>query len=77
MHALEAMAVKACLASIVLVLVAVLAFPLELLRSWPGEILAARTLHRTHLALTYAAPLYQYLLANAGDYKMSGGESRD
>jgi hypothetical protein len=27
------------------------------------------------LALTHAAPLYQHLLANAGEYKMSGGES--
>jgi len=30
---------------------------------------------RTHLALTHPAPLYQHLLANAGEYKMSGGES--
>ena len=31
-----------------------------------------RNLPRAHLALTHAAPLYQHLLANAGEYKMSG-----
>jgi hypothetical protein len=34
-----------------------------------------RNLPRAHLALTHAAPLYQHLLANAGEYKVSGGES--
>jgi hypothetical protein len=28
-----------------------------------------------NLALTHAAPFYQHLLANAGEYEMSGGES--
>ena len=34
-------------------------------------------LPRPHMALTHLAPLYQHLLANAGKYKMSEGESTD
>jgi len=36
-----------------------------------------RNLPRVHLALTRPAPLYQHLLANAGEYNVSGGESQD
>jgi hypothetical protein len=40
---------------------------------WQEE--RTRNVPRPHLALTYLTPLYQHLLANAGEYKISGGKS--
>jgi hypothetical protein len=40
-----------------------------------GQKLGGKKEPRTHLAPTHPTPLYQHLLTNAGEYKMSGGES--
>jgi hypothetical protein len=43
---------------------------LDLKLSWQRK--KNRNLPRAHLALTHPTPLYQHLLGNAGEYKMSG-----
>jgi hypothetical protein len=43
-----------------------------------SELLAAKEnnfVHRAHFELSLSTPLYQYLLVNVDEYRMSGGQS--